>query len=139
VPIKGGGIDLVAVTTARMKGWQTRTFLEKVSMHHRTMGTGNHDSKVKVFLKGGRRDYVLGVHPLWEFVRSFYQMTRRPFIIGGCSLLLGFVWAMAARAERPVSQELVAFRRREQMHRLKQFAQNVVRARFGSAPAAGGR
>ena len=29
VPIKGGGIDWVAVTTARMKGWQTRTFTEK--------------------------------------------------------------------------------------------------------------
>src|SRR5271156_4765549 len=26
VPIKGGAIDWIAVTTARMKGWQTRTF-----------------------------------------------------------------------------------------------------------------
>ena len=38
-PIKGGGIDWVAVTTARMKGWQTRTFLEKTCFHHRKMGT----------------------------------------------------------------------------------------------------
>ena len=28
-PIKIGGIDLVAVISARMKGWQTRSFLEK--------------------------------------------------------------------------------------------------------------
>ena len=26
VPVKGGGIDLIAVITARMKGWKTRTF-----------------------------------------------------------------------------------------------------------------
>jgi len=29
IPIKGGGIDWVAVTTARMKGWKTKTFTEK--------------------------------------------------------------------------------------------------------------
>src|SRR5882672_171882 len=27
VPVKGGGVDHIAVITARMKGWQTRTFL----------------------------------------------------------------------------------------------------------------
>ena len=39
VPIKGGGIDWVAVTTARMKGWKTRSFDERVFHHHRKMGT----------------------------------------------------------------------------------------------------
>jgi len=29
IPIKGGGIDWTAVTTARMKGWKTRTFIDK--------------------------------------------------------------------------------------------------------------
>src|ERR1017187_4631778 len=38
-PIKTGGIDLVAVITARMKGWQTRTFQEKVYEHHRKMSS----------------------------------------------------------------------------------------------------
>ena len=28
-PVKGGGIDHIAVITARMKGWKTRTFTEK--------------------------------------------------------------------------------------------------------------
>src|SRR5262245_53451983 len=41
VPIRGGGIDWTAVTTARMKGWQTRTFTEKTCLHHRPMGTGS--------------------------------------------------------------------------------------------------
>ena len=38
--IRDGGIDLVAVTTARMMGWTTRTFPDKVCMHHRQIGTG---------------------------------------------------------------------------------------------------
>ena len=40
VPIKGGAIDWIAVTTARMRGWQTRTFTDKVCFHHRKLGTG---------------------------------------------------------------------------------------------------
>lgn len=39
VPIKGGGIDWTAVTTARMKGWKTRTYTEKTCIHHRPIGT----------------------------------------------------------------------------------------------------
>jgi poly-beta-1,6-N-acetyl-D-glucosamine synthase len=35
IPIKGGGVDWAAVTTARMKGWKTRTFTEKRCLHHR--------------------------------------------------------------------------------------------------------
>ncbi len=41
-PLKGGGIDHVAVLSARMHGWQTRTFTEKVCQHHRVMGTALH-------------------------------------------------------------------------------------------------
>ena len=39
VPIKGGGIDWVAVTTARMKGWLTYSYDERMFHHHRKMGT----------------------------------------------------------------------------------------------------
>ena len=44
LPIKGGSIDHVAVITARMKGWKTRTFTEKVCLHHREMGTAHSGS-----------------------------------------------------------------------------------------------
>src|SRR5271169_411719 len=39
VPNKAGGIDWIAVTTARMKGWKTRSFREKAFFHHRSLGT----------------------------------------------------------------------------------------------------
>jgi len=124
VPIKGGGIDLVAVLTARMKGWQTRTFLEKTCEHHRLMGTAG-QGKLASLLKGGGRDYRLGVHPVWQVLRSCYQMSRKPLVLGGCSLLAGFFWAMLTQEERPVPKEFVRFRRREQMDRLKQHVRKV--------------
>lgn len=118
VPIKGGGIDWVAVTTARMKGWKTRTFTEKTSLHHRKMGTGN-SRPIMVWYRQGMKDYLLGNHPLWEIFRSVYQMSRKPVAIGGSFLFLGFALAGLKRVERPISRELMEFIRKEQMDRLK--------------------
>jgi len=120
VPIKIGGIDLVAVLTARMKGWQTRTFPEKTCIHLRHMGTAKQNALMVAF-RGGKGDYMLGGHPLWEFCRCMYQMTRRPLLLGGMFRLVGFSIAMLNRAEKLVSGELVQFRRAEQMSRLRIF------------------
>ena len=115
-PIKSGGIDWVAVTTARMKGWKTRTFTEKVCHHHRKMGTGNTSALLTSFRQGGK-DYFLGNHPLWEIFRTSYQMLKRPFIINGALILFGYMWAGIKRVERPISKELMQFVRKEQMER----------------------
>lgn len=120
VPAKGGCIDDIAVLSARMKGWGTRTFPERVSLHHREMGTALSGGLAARF-RSGARDYDVGNHPVWELFRTCYQMTKRPLVIGGLALGLGYAWSEIRRMERPVSTELVAFRRREQMHRLKRF------------------
>jgi biofilm PGA synthesis N-glycosyltransferase PgaC len=120
VPLKGGCIDHIAVVTARMKGWKTRTFTERVCLHHREMGTAQQGLLTARF-KYGARDYAVGNHPVWELFRTVHQMTKRPFLIGGLMLVSGYVWAVIRRADRPVSRELVKFYRREQMQRLKKF------------------
>ena len=118
VPSKSGGVDHIAVITARMKGWKTRTFPEKAYRHHRDMGTAA-QGRVMARYKSGALDYALGGHPLWEICRTFYQMTKPPYLVGGLALLAGYIAAGARRMDRPVPRELVRFRRREQMHRLK--------------------
>ena len=59
VPVKGGCIDHIAVISARMKGWKTRIFTDKVSMHHRHMGTAQ-DSLVMARFRNGRKTTRLG-------------------------------------------------------------------------------
>jgi biofilm PGA synthesis N-glycosyltransferase PgaC len=120
VPLKGGCIDHVAVLSARMKGWQTRTFTEKVCIHHRQMGTALQGG-LKAKFKFGAKDYSVGNHPLWELFRTCYQMSQRPFVIGGLALGAGYAWSLMRRVEIPVSPELVSFVRQEQMQRLKRF------------------
>jgi len=134
-PIKGGGIDVVAVLSARMRGWETRTFPEKVCVHHRPMGSANHNP-LATNLRLGEKDYALGRHPIWQIARSFYQMTRRPFLVGGSALIIGYFRAMLKRTKRPVSRDLIAFQRREQMRRLRRFALRLVP--FIRRPAARG-
>lgn len=117
MPLKGGCIDHVAVLSARWHGWQTRTFTEKVCMHHRVMGTAMHGA-LRAKFRLGVKDYTVGNHPLWELSRSVYQMKNKPFIFGGIALGLGYLWSLVRRAEIPLSAELVAFVRKEQMNRL---------------------
>lgn len=118
VPIKGGAIDWIAVTTARMKGWQTQTFLDKVCFHHRKIGTGGHGALMARF-HYGKKAYYVGGHPVWEIFRGVFEMRQRPYLVRGLCFLAGYAWAWASRMERPVSAELMAFHRREQMSRFK--------------------
>jgi poly-beta-1,6-N-acetyl-D-glucosamine synthase len=117
VPVKGGCIDHIAVITARMKGWKTRTFIDKVCLHHREMGTAQ-QSVLRSRFKNGAKDYAIGNHPVWEVLRTAYQTTKRPYLVGGLAVLAGYAGAAMRRVERPVSSELVKFYRREQMGRL---------------------
>jgi poly-beta-1,6-N-acetyl-D-glucosamine synthase len=121
VQSKSGGIDVIAVLSARMNGWTTRTFTEKVCEHHRPMGSATADNEWVVNFRLGERGYRLGYHPIWQVARSLYQMTRKPYIIAGAALLVGYMWAMVSRAKRPIGKELVAFQQRDQMRRLRHF------------------
>jgi glycosyltransferase involved in cell wall biosynthesis len=125
VPLKGGGIDLTAVVTARMRGWKTETFTEKACLHLRPMGkAGPH--YLKYTFKSGHGDYMLGVHPVWQFFRSIYQMSTKPLFLSGFLLLSGYFWGLITHLPKPVSEEFVRFRRREQMRWLKDYYRKAL-------------
>lgn len=121
VESKGGGIDAIAVLSARMKGWHTQTFTDKVCEHHRPMGSANHRHKIAANFKLGQTGFRLGFHPVWQIFRTVYQMGRKPYVAAGLALFVGYFWAMARRVERPIGPELIAFQRRDQMRRLRKF------------------
>jgi glycosyltransferase involved in cell wall biosynthesis len=126
-PIKWGGIDWVAVRTARLKGWQTRSFNEKMFYHHRRMGA-TESSTWKARFDYGRKDYFLGNHPLWQIFRVGFQMTKRPYVVGGLLLLSGYFYSFASRMQRPVAAELLTFNRHEQLERLKHLLTRFLRS-----------
>ncbi len=125
VPVKGGCVDHIAVVSARMKGWKTRTFEERVILHHRVMGTAE-QNEVRAKFRSGAKDYSVGNHPLWELFRTLYQMKHRPFVVGGLAVGCGYVWSFIRLLKRPVSNDVVAFIRTEQMQRLNAFSKRIM-------------
>jgi len=81
------------------------------------MGTAQ-ATPLKARFNEGRRDYIIGNHPLWQLFRVAYQSMKKPFVARGLALGAGFLWAALRRIERPVSSEFIAFRRREEIERL---------------------
>jgi len=130
-PIRGGGIDWVAVTTARMKGWTTHSYAERTFHHHRKIGTAESNELASLF-NYGKKDHFLGGHPLWELLRGAYQMTKKPYLVGGATLIAGYLWSWATLPARPISRELVKFHQDEQLERLKQLLSRRLRLERGN-------
>jgi glycosyltransferase involved in cell wall biosynthesis len=121
-----GGVDWIAVMTARMRGWRARSFPEKRYHHHRAMGTAE-KGMVRSAFSYGQKDYYLGGSPIWQVSRVTYRMTKKPLVVGGLALLLGYSWAAVRRLPRPVSPELMRFHRRDQMRKLRAIFSSLMR------------
>ena len=123
-----GGVDWIAVTTARMKGWKTCSFPEKRFHHYRSLGTAERGIVASLF-SYGEKDYYLGGSPVCQVFRVCYRGAKRPFLIGGLALLAGYCWAALRRTKRPISPELMRFHRREQMNKLTAIFGSLMRLR----------
>jgi glycosyltransferase involved in cell wall biosynthesis len=124
IPNPAGGVDWIAVTTARMKGWRTRSFPEKRFHHHRALGTAGKSGTAASFSYGAK-DYYLGGSPVWQLFRVAYRATKRP--LDGVALLAGYCWAAMRRIKRPVTRDLMRFHRREQMDKLRAVFRALLR------------
>jgi glycosyltransferase involved in cell wall biosynthesis len=128
VPNPAGGVDWIAVMTARMKGWKVQSFPEKRLHHHRSLGTAERSAFAASF-SYGEKDYYLGNSPVWQLFRVAYRMTKRRVFTDGLALLLGYSWAALRRVKRPVTPELMRFHRQEQMKKLKAIFRALLRFR----------
>jgi glycosyltransferase involved in cell wall biosynthesis len=121
-----GGVDWIAVTTARMKGWKTRSFGDKRFHHYRPLGTAERGQLAALF-SYGEKDYYLGGSPIWEIFRVVYRASKKPVLFGALAILAGYLSAAIRRMKRPVSAELMHFHRGEQLEKLK----TIIASRLG--------
>ena len=128
VPNAAGGVDWIAVMTARMQGWKVRCFPEKRFHHHRSMGTAQR-GEVAALFSYGEKDYYLGGSPIWQMFRVGYRIAKKPYFFGGLALFGGYAWAALRRVRRPVSPELMAFHRKDQMRKLRAIGRKLMRFR----------
>ena len=117
-PLKRGGIDLLAVLSARMMGWKTQSFTEKTCQHNKQTQIGKKNG-LKTLWRAGYHDYLMGSHIVWHAMRSAYHMAKPPYVVGGTALLGGYLWAVLTKPKLYVSDELKSFRKEEQMQRIR--------------------
>jgi hypothetical protein len=124
--MEAGGIDVVVVLKARLKGWKTQTFMEKICLHHRTVSSAHKNGFFLRLLDIGRKDYVLGSHPWFEVFRSVYLMKSPPFVVGGIVIFCGYFSALIRREKKLIPLELLEIRQRDQLHRLRNVLSRVA-------------
>jgi glycosyltransferase involved in cell wall biosynthesis len=121
-----GGIDAVAETSARMHGWEVRSFPEYRVYHYRATGTANR-SIWQALYRAGQRDYSIGYHPLFEFAHVLNRLMDEPYLASMITML-GYLSAKLKGEARAVPEELIAFLQQEQMSRLKNSLTSLSRA-----------
>jgi len=118
-PMKVGGEDTIVEITARMNGWNVKSFDHLMLEHHRLTGTGGW-SVYEAKFKEGIMSHAVGYHPFFQIFKSFHRIKDRPFFIAGFLLFAGYFWAMISRKKRAVSKKFVSYVRKEQIERMKE-------------------
>lgn len=102
---------------ARMHGWHVQSFPEIMVQHHRPTGLTMSNIFKSRFIYG-QRDYALGNHPIFMFLKCIHRFRERPYVIAGLLRMIGYAWSWVKREPRPVPEEVVAYLRKEQLERM---------------------
>jgi len=122
-----GAPDTYVEITARMNGWEVRTFPELHVQHHRQ--TGSARGLIRGRFRQGRKDYSFGYLPDFEILKCIRRISETPFLWGSAARFAGYCWS-ALRRERPaVSKEFLDFLRNEQRLRVRRALQFSLVAR----------
>jgi hypothetical protein len=117
--LKFGGEDTHATISARMRGWEAKSFPDLKIYHQRH--TGFDTGHLRSAFRQGQMEYHLGYDVLFELIKCISRMKERPFFVGGIFRMAGFVWPYMHPEKRAVSKEFVAFMRKEQRKRMTSF------------------
>ncbi len=101
---------------AQFHGWKTKNFPGILAEHRRA--TGSRDGVMSNFIWAGQKSHFLSYSWPYLIAKVLANMFRRPLIIGGVLILIGFIQAKILRKEKVEDRELADFIRKTQMRKL---------------------
>lgn len=110
------GWDTIDETYARMRGFETRSLQDLVSVHHRPIGSA--DGTLRGRARHGECAYVAHYSACWVMLRSVKVARTQPVCLSGIAFLYGYVRAAARHTERVPDVEFRRFTRRELRRRM---------------------
>lgn len=112
------GWDLADLLASQMKGWETRCFFDLKIKHFRVTGSRRKGITGGKFLLG-RFQYRFGYSFFYSLLKGIYRMFEKPVIIGGISIISGYIYAAIRREEHLFKPEMRAFLRSKQRKYLR--------------------
>jgi hypothetical protein len=103
--------DTIDEVYARMRGFQTRTLVELVALHHRPVASA--DGILRGRARHGRCLYITHYPLPWVSLRALKTAGERPRLLSGAAFLAGYVWSALTRVQRVPDAEFRAFMRAE--------------------------
>jgi glycosyltransferase involved in cell wall biosynthesis len=118
-PATVGGVDSLAELTARMKGWETRSFPDLPIYHHKPVDSLGGGNAYRIAYRAGLTEYHIGTHPLFAFFKALRRWKDRPVLAGLFIRFFAYCTLWLTNARRDASDELVAYLKHEQMQALQ--------------------
>lgn len=109
--------DIIDETTARMRGFRTRTFEDLIAIHHRPWASA--DGTLRGRARYGASAYIARFPVYWVTMRSLKMATARPEGLSGLAFLYGYARAAARRTPRVEDEEFRQTVRRELRSRIR--------------------
>jgi hypothetical protein len=101
-----------------MKGWETRCFDEYKILHYRHSGSRRQGFDEGRFLLG-RFMFRYGYNFFYTFLKGIHRLFERPVIIGGVSMVLGYIYAAVRNEDRLFDSDMRKFLRIKQFNYFK--------------------
>lgn len=109
--------DVIDETTARMRGFRTRTFEDLVAIHHRPWASA--DGTLRGRARYGTSAYISRFPAYWVTMRSLKVAASRPRGLSGLAFLYGYTRAALRRTPRVEDEEFKRTVRRELRGRIR--------------------
>lgn len=117
-PVTLGGMDSLAERTARLRGWETRSFEELAVLHHKPIDSAAGGTGSRIAYRAGCTDYYVGTSLLFAVLKAIRRWRERPMILSTFVRLLGYTRLCVLREDRDAPDDLVRFLRKEEVRLL---------------------
>jgi biofilm PGA synthesis N-glycosyltransferase PgaC len=119
------GWDGIDGVYARMRGFETHSFVDLVACHHRPWGSA--DGTLRGRARHGQAAYILHYPPVFTAARAIKVAKAKPRVLSGAAFLYGYARAAWRREAQVPDPEFRAFVRAELGSRLQEPLRRPVR------------
>ena len=110
------GWDGVDSWKARSLGWEVNSFPDLKVFHYRVTGAATGSLKSRI--EQGYGAHYMCYHPLFLIARGIWYMSKRPYLIGGLAMIIGYFTARIQGQERLSDPSVIRYIHHTQLRQL---------------------